>query len=109
MRRPDPNGRLTTACTLHSCEESWVAPTELCVTLDEPATLLYFEGNDRFDDVPLPNTEMEDPLAVDVNAKNDWDLWDILHSGEIDVWSRFVLQFFARPREVSFLQIRLAC
>lgn len=78
-------GNLNTGCTLSSPEVSWVVPGKRGVTLDEAETLMGLGKDDRVDGVLPPSYEMEDPLAVDVNAEDNWDLLAIPPSRVIDV------------------------
>lgn len=56
---------------------------------------MQLEEDDRVEDVPPPTNDMQDLLAVDVDAKNEWDLWDISPCSGIDAKSSLRGNFLA--------------
>lgn len=44
------------------------------MTSDGMAAWMVLEGDNRFDDVPPPTNDMEDLLAMTVDAEDDWDI-----------------------------------
>lgn len=84
-QKRDASGNLITRRTLPSHEIPWVTSAERLVSFDEAATLMQLEGINLVNDLPPPSNDMRDPLAVDVNAEDDWDFQDIPASGAIDV------------------------
>lgn len=37
--------------------------------------------------MPPPSKDMRHRLTVDAGEEDDWDVWDIRHSGKVKVWS----------------------
>lgn len=76
---------LITRRALPSHEISLVVLREFFVTLDEATPQSRLERDDHVDGVPPPINCMEDLLAVDFGAEDEWELWDIPLCGAIDV------------------------
>lgn len=83
----DACGNLFTGYSLTSLDVSWVVLAEGADTFDEEATLLLLDGENPVHDVPLPSNNSDDLLAVEVNAEDDWALWEIPPPGAIDIRS----------------------
>lgn len=81
------NDNVINGCALTSREISGAFTAERDVTFDEAKSLMQVEGDERDDDMTPPNNSVQDHLAVDDDAEDDWDLQNILTFGAIDVQS----------------------
>lgn len=94
-RKRNAIGNLITGGTLPSHDVSWVASAEHHITFDEAAVLMQLEEDGYVDDLwPLPN-DMEDPLAVENDVEDGWDLHDIPSSDALEVQCCLLGDFLA--------------
>lgn len=91
----EASGKPITWRTLPSPHLSLVVPAERSVKFEEVAVLMQLGGDDRVNVVIPPTNDMEDFVAVQFDAEEDWDLRDISPSHATDVQSSLPSDFSA--------------